>query len=211
MERVRQEHQQLGLAWNDKWWEAYLELFGRWAGRVNLVSGRDRSRWVEKHVLPSLALLKVVEFPLGAQVVDIGSGAGFPGLPLALGRPDCRFFLVEPKRWRALFLQEVVETLALSHVEVIAARAEEPEVQSRLRGRCDLALARAVADLVTEWRWGGPLLRRAGGLLAYKGQSDAEREAAAVRQTMADAAEIRVHPLPGSPGTVIVEIRKGEL
>lgn len=208
--RIRDLLQRLHLAWDEaieeRWWH-YLRLFQQWSERTNLVSRRDRDQWVRRHVFPSLALLEVVGFPSACRIADVGSGAGFPGLPLALCRPDCQFFLIEPRRWRALFLQEVREELGLRHVEVIVARAETPEVRERLGRRCHFVVARAVADLVRLWGWSSPLLLKGGELLAYKGLADAEAEAERLRVRAADL-DVAFLSVPSLEGTVIVRVRR---
>jgi len=153
----------------------YLDLLLSWNRRVNLFSKRDESRLVSQHILPSLAPLIVLpQGPL--RVVDIGSGAGFPGIPLKIVRPELVLALVESKRKRALFLRKVVEELALKEVQVIWARAEEVATDTAHRDIYDWALARAVADLPTLLGYAFPLLREEGGLIAYKTSERARRE-----------------------------------
>ena len=116
-------------------------------------------------------------------MVDLGSGAGLPGIPLALARPDLSVVLVEPLARRVDWLREVVEDLGLP-VEVERGRAEESGVRARWEG-ADVVTARAVAPLARLAGWALPLLRTGGALLALKGASAADevaRDAAAVRR-----------------------------
>jgi 16S rRNA (guanine527-N7)-methyltransferase len=130
--------------------------------------------------------------PDQGEVVDIGSGAGLPGLVFALMRPSLRVVLVESMLRRCVFLEECVEKLGLDNIRVIRGRAEE------LTGRiqADVATARAVAPLDKLARWAAGLLRPGGELLAIKGQSaDAELEAAkpVLRRLQASSTEV-LHP-----------------
>ncbi|MFC0429262.1 16S rRNA (guanine(527)-N(7))-methyltransferase RsmG [Kutzneria buriramensis] len=144
-----------------------------------LIGPREVDRLWDRHLFNSAVLAELV--PQNCRVVDVGSGAGLPGIPLAITRPDIRLTLLEPMARRIAWLQEVVDTLGLD-VEVMRGRAEEPEVRRRLGGS-DVVTARAVAPLERLAKWCLPLLRPGGELLALKGASAAEeldRDAAAV-------------------------------
>lgn len=147
----------------------YVEFLGD-AGLVRgLIGPRERSRLWSRHVLNSAVVAPLL--PVGATVVDIGSGAGLPGIPLAIARPDCRLVLVEPLERRCVFLVEAVEVLGLSNVEVVRGRAEQA-VESA--GNADVVTSRAVAPLGRLVGWSAPLLRVGGRILALKGSSAAE-------------------------------------
>ena len=144
-----------------------------------LIGPREVERLWDRHLFNSGVLAELV--PLNCRVVDVGSGAGLPGIPLAIARPDIRLTLLDPMARRVAWLQEAVDTLGLD-VEVVRGRAEEPEVRSRLGGS-DIVTARAVAPLERLAKWCLPLLRPGGQMLALKGASAAEeleRDAAAV-------------------------------
>ena len=138
-----------------------------------LIGPRESGRMWERHLLNCAALGPAV--PTGSTVVDVGSGAGLPGLVLAISRPDLAVCLVEPLLRRATFLTEVVQRLGLSGVEVRRARAEA------LHGRLlvDVVTARAVAPLERLAGWSLPLLRPGGVLLALKGDLAQDELAAA--------------------------------
>lgn len=133
-----------------------------------LIGPREAHRIWERHVLNCAALAP--ELPADAVVADIGSGAGLPGLVLAIARPDISMRLVEPLLRRATFLSEVVETLGLTGVEVIRERAE----QLAPGWEVDVVTARAVAPLPRLAGWCLPLLRPGGELLAMKGERAAD-------------------------------------
>jgi 16S rRNA (guanine527-N7)-methyltransferase len=138
-----------------------------------LIGPREAPRLWERHLLNCAGLATLI--PEGATVADLGSGAGLPGLVLALVRPDCDVTLVEPLLRRTTFLTEAVEELGLSNVEVVRGRAEE------LHGRAefDVVTARALAPLERLLGWAMPLVAPGGELLAMKGSSAAEEIAAA--------------------------------
>jgi 16S rRNA (guanine527-N7)-methyltransferase len=165
-----------------------LELARRYAVHLigsgverGLVGPREAPRVWERHVLNCAVVAELL--PDGARVVDIGSGAGLPGIPLALARPDLSVVLVEPLARRVDWLREVVEDLGLP-VRIDRGRAEEPGVRGRWEG-ADVVTARAVAPLARLAGWALPLLRPHGSLLALKGVSvddEVLRDAPAVRR-----------------------------
>ncbi|HYH29467.1 MAG TPA: 16S rRNA (guanine(527)-N(7))-methyltransferase RsmG [Pseudonocardia sp.] len=146
-----------------------------------LIGPREAPRVWEWHVLNCAVVAELV--PHGARLVDVGSGAGLPGIPLALARPDARIVLVEPLARRVDWLREVIADLGVA-VEVERGRAEDDVVRRRWEG-ADVVTARAVAPLARLAGWCLPLLRPGGRLLAVKGASAAdevERDADAVRR-----------------------------
>lgn len=160
----------LGLA------QRYADLLAWVATDRGLLGPREVARLWERHVLNCAVIHEAV--PLGADVADIGSGAGLPGVVLALRRPDLSMTLVEPMLRRSVFLEEAVEELGLRNAVVVRARIEE------LRGRMDfdVATARAVAPLRRLVRWTMPVLRPGGMLVAVKGESAMDEVAAAARE-----------------------------
>ena len=150
-----------------------LELAERYAGILagagierGLIGPGEVGRLWERHILNSAAIGELLDG--GERVADVGSGAGLPGLPLALARPDLRVTLIEPLLRRADFLSEVVEALGLK-VAVIRGRAEEATVR-REAGALDVVTSRAVASLDKLTRWSFPLLRAEGRMMAMKGE-----------------------------------------
>lgn len=127
-----------------------------------------------------------------ATVVDIGSGAGLPGIPLALARPDLEITLVEPLLKRSVFLNEVVDALGLSNVTVIRGRAEEKEVREAV-GLVDFVTSRAVAPLGKLAGWSLPLAKKGGKMIAMKGssiQEEIERDAKLIKKAGGGKAEV---------------------
>ncbi|MCE3553555.1 16S rRNA (guanine(527)-N(7))-methyltransferase RsmG [Pseudonocardia sp. RS11V-5] len=154
-----------------------------------LIGPRETDRLWDRHVLNCAVVAELV--PDGAKVVDVGSGAGLPGIPLALARPDLRIVLVEPLARRVEWLGEIIDDLGLS-LTVERGRAEENAIRRRWEG-ADVVTARAVAPLARLAGWSLPLLRIGGRLLAVKGAS-------APDEISRDVAEVR--RLGGGPPTI---------
>lgn len=148
---------------------SFLNCLTRGAARLNLTAIREPREVVFKHFLDSLTGVLVVEPAAGHRVIDIGSGAGFPGLPLKIARPELELTLLEASRKKVAFLRNVVAELGLSDVHVLPARAEEAGRDPAHRGRYDYALARAVAEIRVLVEYSLPLLRPQGLFVAYKG------------------------------------------
>jgi 16S rRNA (guanine527-N7)-methyltransferase len=146
----------------------YVELLEKWNQRTNLISLQDQRRIVSRHLTDSFAFCQPEVVPPGAAVLDLGSGAGFPGVPLAIIRADLHITLLDSKRMRALFLREVVEQLRLTNVCVICDRVE---ALSRQRA-FDVVTARAVATAQQLWEWARELLLPGGRLVAQKGRGE---------------------------------------
>jgi 16S rRNA (guanine527-N7)-methyltransferase len=157
----------------------FADLLARHGVERGLIGPRELDRLWERHLLNSAVIGERI--PQGARVVDIGSGAGFPGIPLALARPDLKLVLVEPMARRVDWLQEAIAELDLP-VDVVRGRAEERAVRDQVGG-ADVVTSRAVAPLARLVRWSLPLLRPGGTMVALKGASvreEIERDSAAV-------------------------------
>lgn len=158
----------------------YVEHLAGSGVERGLIGPRENGRLWDRHVLNCAVLGELV--PEGAKVVDVGSGAGLPGIPLALARPDLRIVLVEPLARRVDWLDEVIEDLGLS-IAVERGRAEESAVLRRWEG-ADVVTARAVGPLARLTGLCLPLVRPGGSMLVLKGASVAEeidRDRSAVR------------------------------
>ncbi len=188
--------------------ERYAQLLAGAGVERGLIGPREADRVWDRHVLNSAALGEVVD--PGERIADIGSGAGLPGIPLALARPDVRVTLIEPLLRRSEFLREVVDDLGLD-VIVVRGRAEELDVRRQV-GEVDVVVSRAVASLDKVTRWSVPLLRSGGRMLALKGQR-AEAELGDHRRVMErlGAVDARVVTCGGDyldpPATVVIAWR----
>ena len=158
--------------------ERYAQLLRTDGVTRGLIGPREADRLWDRHLVNCAAAVSA--FPLTGLVADIGSGAGLPGIPLALARPALRVRLVEPLLRRATFLTEVVDRLELGNVEVVRARAED------LRGAwtADVVTARAVAPLARLAGWCLPLVVSGGAMLALKGDRAAAELATSEQQLL---------------------------
>lgn len=120
---------------------ALPELYGDWNSKINVISRKDMDNFVEHHVLHSLAIAKVMQFKTMAEIMDLGTGGGFPGIPLAIMFPDANFYLVDSIGKKIKVVQNVVESLQLKNVTAEQIRAEQVERDF------DFIVSRAVTDL----------------------------------------------------------------
>ena len=136
---------------------ALEELYKDWNAKINVISRKDIDSLYEKHVLHSLSIAAAFEFKAGAEIVDIGTGGGFPGVPLAIFFPHVQFHLVDSINKKLKFIEAVKEATGLDNITTQHTRAED--IQNR---RFDFAVSRAVAPLKELWSWSKPLLNTAG-------------------------------------------------
>jgi 16S rRNA (guanine527-N7)-methyltransferase len=162
----------------------FVALLREWNQRFNLTSITEPMEIVSKHLLDSLAVLPQLR---GLCIADVGSGAGFPGLPLAVANPDRRFVLIESTAKKARFLRHAIETLDLPNAEVVQGRAESYKPEALF----DSVLSRALGSLAEFVRVAGHLAGQGGRLLAMKGRVP-EREIAALPRGWKTLA---VHPI----------------
>jgi len=179
----------------------YLEALYDANRRASLTSVDPGEAW-ERHVLESLSLLPLLDDRPGvvASLVDVGSGGGIPGIPIAIARPDLGVTLLEATRKKASFLEEAAGRLGLANVRVVARRAEEAGRDPAHRERHDVAVARAVAPLAVLVELLLPLVRPGGVVLALKGRGarDELRTAATVIEALGGGSCDLAVTLPGS-------------
>lgn len=174
--------------------EAYTSLLLEWNDRFNLTSITDPAEIVTKHFLDSLTCLTAAKFPKGAVVADIGTGAGFPGVPIAIVRPDLKIVMIDATKKKLAFLDEIRKTILSNHhpailslskderlegepprIELVHARAEEVGRLPEHRERYDAVVARAVAEMRVLAEYCLPLVKVGGKFIAMKGPDiDAE-------------------------------------
>lgn len=181
----------------------YVDILATRGIGWGLIGPREKDRLWDRHVFNSVAPAELL--PNGAAVVDVGSGAGLPGIPLALLRPDLAVTLVEPLLRRATFLNQAVDELSLhDRVRVVRARAEDHRV------RYDVVVSRALAPLPRLLTWCEPLRRDGGSIVALKGRSAADELAEAGRELdrrglVGEVLTVRAHP--SVEPTSVVRIR----
>jgi 16S rRNA (guanine527-N7)-methyltransferase len=188
----------------------YAQILAGAGVERGLIGPREADRLWDRHLLNSVALAELLE--PGDRIADIGSGAGLPGIPLALARPDLRVTLIEPLLRRTDFLREVVDDLGVD-ITVVRGRAEEQAVRQQV-GEMDAVVSRAVASLDRLTRWSMPLLRPGGRMLALKGQR-AAAEIDEHRRGMESlgAVDARVVTCGGgylNPPATVVSARRGK-
>ena len=148
--------------------ETYYAMLADWNTRVNLTAITEPEDVVKKHFLDSLAAAPYLK--TNASIVDVGTGAGFPGLPLLILRPDLRVTLIDSLQKRLVFLEAVLKELKLT-AELVHARAEDAGQNPMYREKFDVALTRAVSALPVLCELTLPLVKVGGRSIAYKGDS----------------------------------------
>lgn len=156
----------------------YNNLLLEWNDKINLTALTAPDDVALKHFADSLMLLRYVELEEGASVIDVGTGAGFPGLVLKIARPDLRLTLLDSLNKRLVFLDEVCHELSLDGVEMIHSRAEDG-ARGELRDSFDIAVSRAVAPLNILCEYDMPYVKVGGRFIAMKGKGAAEELSAA--------------------------------
>ena len=137
--------------------EQLKEVYTQWNEQINVISRKDIDSLYEKHVLHSLAIAALFEFAPGTEVVDLGTGGGFPGIPLAIFFPEVKFHLTDSIGKKLKVVNAVTEAIGLTNVTTRHSRTEEIKDQ-----RFDYVVSRAVAPLRELWQWSQPILRARG-------------------------------------------------
>lgn len=152
--------------------QRFLKVLDKWNGKINLVSEKDASRILEKHVFDSLQYLRWLE--PSHKTLDIGSGAGFPGLVVKMIHPDIDMVLLDSQRKRCNFLREAVRELDLEKISVLEGRAEHFSRQDIFRGQFERVLLRGFGPLATCLSIGLPYLKAGGRMILMKGPGEVE-------------------------------------
>lgn len=155
--------------------ELYMERVLEWNERVNLTAIRDRDAFIEKHFIDSVCCISDSRWKEAVNVIDVGTGAGFPGLPLAIVSPEKKFLLVDSLNKRIRILNGILEELGMKNASALHGRAEELARQKKYREKFDICVSRAVSRLSVLAEYCLPFIREGGRLIAYKGP-DADGE-----------------------------------
>ena len=155
--------------------EQYMEGVLSWNEKVNLTAITDRDEFIIKHLLDSVLCCGFPEYQSANKIIDVGTGGGFPGVPLAVVSPEKQFILMDSLKKRLNIIDELTSSIGIRNVSTVHARAEELARNKAHREKYDLCVSRAVANLATLSEYCLPFIRQGGYLFAYKGP-DAEEE-----------------------------------
>lgn len=190
--------------------EKYARLLVEWNEKMNLTAITEEKEIAVKHFIDSISLLACCRIPEGASVIDIGTGAGFPGIPLKIMRPDIKLTLLDSLNKRLIFLEEVSKALDLT-TELIHARAEEYGRKDSCRDSFDIAVSRAVANLPALCEYCLPYVKPGGQFIAMKGpdgENELSMSANAIKQLCSEKENSIKLILPDKSMRTIIILRK---
>ena len=199
--KLAAEHLDIALSpTQDDAFARYAALLREWNTRMNLTAITDEDDINIRHFLDSLTILKAKVLTDEAKMIDVGTGAGFPGVPLAIALPGLRTTLLEATGKKVAFLEHVIAELKLTHTTAVKLRAEEAGQSRAHRAAYDVAVARAVARLPILLEYLLPLVRVGGVCIAMKGrtaQTEAEDSTSALKTLGGELDRIETFALPG--------------
>ena len=152
----------------DDRYEKLADIILEWNEKINVTAVREKSEFMKKNVEDSLAILGKPEFSSASRILDLGTGGGFPGLPLAIACPEKSFVLMDSVGKKLKVVADAAERLGLMNVQVIHARAEDLAQKPEYRERFDLVVSRAVANMSTLSEYCLPFVKKGGWFIAYK-------------------------------------------
>ena len=155
--------------------EQYMDGILEWNKKINLTAITDREEFISNHFVDSVLSYNFREYIDADSIIDIGTGAGFPGIPLAIVSPDKKFVLADSLNKRLKVINELASKIGIDNIETVHGRAEELARNKKYREAFDLCISRAVANLAVLCEYCLPFIKVGGHLLAYKGP-DAEEE-----------------------------------
>lgn len=213
LNKLREYTHSYGIHLDDEMLSAfdkYGDSLKEWNEKINLTAIVDDDGILVKHFVDSLLLLDAVEIPKGAKLVDVGTGAGFPGVPARIARPDISLVLMDSLNKRLIFLEELCKRLNIS-VERVHGRAEEKGRRAEFRETFDLATARAVTDLRELAEFCLPMVKVGGTFAALKGfcvEEELEQAKRAIQLMGGQLQEVKKYTLPDGGKRAIVCIKK---
>lgn len=188
--------------------EIYADMLTEWNEKINLTGITDPRGIAEKHFLDSILPLKMIKIPEGASLIDVGTGAGFPGLPMKIYRPDIKLTLLDSLNKRVNFLSEVCKATD-TEAECIHERAEVGGRNEKLREKFDIAAARAVAAMPILAEYCIPYVKTGGIFCALKGPNeDVTAAEKAIKLLGGEISDILRYSLPDGDKRVLVVINK---
>lgn len=188
--------------------DVYADLLFEWNKKVNLTAITDPEEVAVKHFLDSILPIKLANVPHGALVVDVGTGAGFPGIPMKLYRPDLRITLVDSLNKRIRFLSEVCSALNIE-ADCVHGRAEELGHDLRYREKYDIAVARAVAPLPMLAEYCLPFVKEGGYFFSMKGPNEPIHNGEiAIKMMGGEIFGVTEYLLHGEERRVLISVKK---
>lgn len=191
---------------------SYFETLVEWNEKVNLTAITAPQDVAIKHMIDSLSCYDEEIFKKGAAIIDVGTGAGFPGLPLKIFRPDIKLTLFDSLNKRILFLQSVADLLGMNDITFVHSRAEDGGKSKQFREQYDIAVSRAVARLNILCEWCLPFVSLGGFFIALKGSQysqELDEAKGAIRLLGGEVAKVQKIKLPGIDDVrAVIYIRK---
>ena len=197
-EKLSEKSPELTLKMQEQF-EKYMKLLLEWNEKINLTAITEEDDIILKHFVDSLTISKYIED--GKTLVDVGTGAGFPGVPVKIARENVKVTLVDSLNKRLLFLQDVIEKLQLKEIETLHFRAEEFGQNKKYRESFDIATSRAVANLSTLVEYLLPLVKVGGICICMKGsevQEELEESKKAIQILGGEILKVEEFTLPES-------------
>lgn len=214
MEKLKNLCHDIGIELDDialKRFDTYMKLVIEWNDKINLTSITDRDEFIVKHLYDSLTLLSNIDVNQKCKIIDVGTGAGFPGIPLKIARPDIDLTLLDSLNKRLVFLQEqVLATLDLT-ATVVHGRAEDCSKKADFREKYDIAASRAVSNLSSLSEYCLPFVKVGGIFAPMKGPDVVEEVNSALNAIKILGGELKginTLRLPDNSGRSIVVIKK---
>jgi len=173
---------QLNIELTDNQYEQfikYYEMLVKWNEVMNLTAITEFDEVIVKHFVDSISLIKAIDVSKKIEIIDIGTGAGFPGIPLKIAYPNLKITLLDSLNKRVGFLNEVIKELGLKDIEALHGRAEDYAKAGQLREKYDLCVSRAVANLATLSEYCLPYVKVGGKFISYKSEKLSEELASA--------------------------------
>ena len=186
----------------------YKDLLKEWNEKINLTAITDDEEIIIKHFIDSLTIVKYI--PQNAKIIDVGTGAGFPGIPIKIARPDVEVVLLDSLNKRINFLNEVIEKTNISGIETIHSRAEDAGNNKKYREKFDISTARAVANMSTLLEYCTPFLKENGKFICMKAEAteeikEAEKAIKALNMQLEDIEEFKLPKLEANRTVIILK------
>ena len=214
MEQLKDMCEKIGITLDDTALERfniYMNLVIEWNKKINLTAITDKNEFIIKHFFDSLTLLSCTEIKKGSSIIDIGTGAGFPGVPLKIARPDLNLTLLDSLNKRIVFLSEtVMPSLELS-AKTIHGRAEDYSRTPEYREKYDCSVSRAVANLSALSEYCIPFVKPGGRFISMKGpdiQEELDLSENAIKMLGGKIKDVNKLTLPDNSGRSVIIIEK---